>query len=389
MKRLTTATIVCATLLGMCSLCAETGEGASAGEGNVWTLSDGYLQKDGQQDGWKIKASWNLYTKILLVKDENIEGSGILDWDDLILKIGEEEIEDLGVQVDTEGLTTAAVTEFRCNKMKCMGIRGFKGNQTLERVCAGGPRLTALEIGCLKECPKLAAVKFDFPNLRRVRSQVFTGCPSLRVAAADILNPAVTHVEQTAFYKVAGLTGELTLTNIQELSSWAFWDTGLTKLYLAGPLESISDKAFYNDNCAGITNATFDLAENATVHAYAFRGGIGAPFERIRFLRKPFGASSMTNMLGYVKELTDPKACQIRVSRNQWSMEERQASGWWRPATKEGGLSDEELAAKPQGCLGYTEAKLSDWPINGAVRRAWIVHEPSPYDKGGFCVLIR
>lgn len=97
----------------------------------------------------------------------------------------------------------------------------------------------------------------------------------------------------------------------------------------------------------------------------------------------------MTNMLGYVKKLTDPKACRILVSRNQWSVEERQASGWWRPATKEGGLSDEELAAKPQGCLGYTEAKQSGWPIDGVLCRAWIVHEASPYDKGGFCISIR
>ncbi len=97
----------------------------------------------------------------------------------------------------------------------------------------------------------------------------------------------------------------------------------------------------------------------------------------------------MTNMLGYVKKLTDPKACRILVSRNQWSVEERQASGWWRPATKEGGLSDEELAAKPQGCLGYTEVKMSGWPIDGALRRAWIVHEASPYDKKGFCIKIR
>lgn len=387
MKRLTTATIVCATLLGggMCSLCAETGEGASTGERNVWTLSDGYLQKD----GWKIMASWTPSTKILRVENKNMEGSGILDWDDLILKKGEEEIEDLGVQVGFQGLATAAVTEFRCNKMEGMGTWGFKGNKTLERVCAGGPRLTAIDSECLAGCPKLAAVKFDFPNLRRVYGSAFSSCTSLRAAAADILNSAVTSVEGMAFYNVAGLTGELTLTNIQTLGWSAFKETGLTKLYLAGPLESIPEGAFYNDTCAGITNATFDLAENATVHAYAFRGGRGAPFERIRFLRKPFGASSMTNMLGYVKKLTDPKACQIRVSRNQWSMEERQSSGWWRPATKEGGLSDEELAAKPQGCLGYTEAKLSGWPINGVVRRAWIVHEPSPHDKPGFCVRIR
>ena len=387
MKRLIAATAICATLVGggVCALRAETGEGGNAAERNVWTLSDGYLQKD----GWKIKASWNRYTKILLVQNENIEGSGILDWDDLILKIGEEEIEDLGVQVDSEGLATAAVTEFRCNKMQAMGTWGFKGNKTLERVRAGGPRLTAIEQGCLRECPKLAEVKFDFPNLRMVFEQVFTGCTSLRADVKDILNPAVTSFAQTAFYNVAGLTGELTLTNIQSLAALAFHNTGLSKLYLAGPLESIPEKAFYNDSCAGITNATFDLAENATVHANAFRGERGAPFERIRFLRKPFGASSMTNMLGYVKELTDPKACQIRVSRNQWSMEERQASGWWRPATKEGGLSDAELAAKPRGCLGYTEVKMSGWPIDGAVRRAWIVHETSPHDKEGFCVLIR
>ena len=386
MKRLATATIVCVTLLGgVYSLRAEAGEGSSAGERNVWTLSDGYLWKG----DWKIKASWNSNSKILRIEKDGMEGRGILDWDDLILKEGENEIEDLGVQVGFQGLASASITEFHCNKMQDCGSWGFKGNTTLKRVRASGPMLTVINGECFSGCASLEEVKFDFPNLRTIHGNAFSGCTNLKANVADILNSSVTTIDSMAFYNVKGLAGELTLTNVQSLGGSTFKETGLTKLYLAGPLASIPEAAFYNDDCAGITNATFDLAENATVQASAFRGGRGAPFEQIRFLRKPFGASSMTNMLGYVKKLTDPKACRILVSRNQWSVEERQASGWWRPATKEGGLSDEELAAKPQGCLGYTEAKQSGWPIDGVLGRAWIVHEASPYDKGGFCISIR
>ena len=278
MKRLATATIVCVTLLGgVYSLRAEAGEGSSAGERNVWTLSDGYLRKG----DWKIKASWDSNNKILRIEKDGMEGSGILDWDDLILKEGENEIEDLGVQVGFQGLASASITEFHCNKMQDCGSWGFKGNTTLKRVRASGPMLTVINGECFSGCASLEEVKFDFPNLRTIYDNAFSGCTSLKANVADILNSSVTTIDSMAFYNVKGLAGELTLTNVQSLGGSTFKETGLTKLYLAGPLASIPEAAFYNDDCAGITNATFDLAENATVQASAFRGGRGAPFEQI------------------------------------------------------------------------------------------------------------
>ena len=96
MKRLTTATIVCATLLGggMCSLCAETGEGASAGERNVWTLAGGVLSKE----DWQFPANWDGERKFLNVTGYTA-GSGVLDWNGFVLSMGSQMISDLNVVV--------------------------------------------------------------------------------------------------------------------------------------------------------------------------------------------------------------------------------------------------------------------------------------------------
>ncbi len=379
-----TAALVCAAILPLGPFARGDAPSGTEGE-NVWTLTP---LEDGSasilsKGNWQFEAAW--WGNNILRISSHKAGEGVLDWDDIVLRKGDETISDLGVQIGFCALASAPITEFYCNKVESMGTWGVRANKTIERVRASGPRLTTLSTECFSNCPKLTTVKLDFPNLRTIDVQAFANCTSLKADVTDILNPAVTNIDYMAFYNVKGLSGDLVLTNIQTIGGSAFIQTGLTSLHLAGPLSTM-DAVFYA--CDAITNATFDLAEDVTTGT-SFWGGPGAPFERIRFLRKPFGAESMTNLIGFVKGLTDPKACQIRVSRQQWPLEERQACGWWWPATKEGGLSDEELAAKPDGCLGYAEGAPTDWPVMGAKRRAWIVHEPSPYDKAGFIIRIR
>ena len=61
------------------------------------------------------------------------------------------------------------------------------------------------------------------------------------------------------------------------------------------------------------------------------------------------------------------------------------ASGYWEPAAAESGLTEEELAQKPGRCLGIVDVS----PDANKKRRAWVIHRASPYDKPGFCVLVR
>lgn len=85
MNRLLSATVVCAALGLLPYLRAETGEGASAGEGNVWTLSEGILSKE----GWQFPAEWLAAQKILYIAGYTA-GQGVLDWDGFVLRMGKE-----------------------------------------------------------------------------------------------------------------------------------------------------------------------------------------------------------------------------------------------------------------------------------------------------------
>lgn len=374
----------------MCSLRAETGEGGNAAEGNVWTLSGGILSKG----DWRFPAEWQAAKKILNVTGYT-DGSGVLDWDGFVLRMEGQMISDLAVNLVWNVFAAAPITEFRCDKA-IFDSWAFRGNKSLVSVRAGGPRMTILQVECFANCTSLTNVVFDFPNVKAVGYGVFSGCTSLKADVMDILNPGITTID-AAFYgtsNVAGLTGTLTLTNVTSIAKRAFNGTGLTGVYLAGPCTNIQDGVFFN--CTSLREATFDLAPDARVETDNTFGGIwgSAPLERIRFLRKPFDAVSMTNLFTAssknIRSLTAANALVIGVSRSQWPKEEREACAWWRPATAET-LTETELAAMPQGCMGIAEIRFPDgmYAIGGKTRRAWIVHEASPHDKGGFYLRIR
>lgn len=278
-----------------------------------------------------------------------------------------------------------------------LGKFAFSGSSITNVHLAG--TIDSLNENMFKEST-VTNVVLDFPNLTNVAGYVCYNLKTLKSDVMDILKPGVVAVGNNAFYNCYELTGTLTLTNVQTIGANAFYACkGLSEIYLAGPCAGLGSQAFYE--CEGLKRATFDLAENATVGSKAFGKWSPPAFESIRFLRKPFDAASMTNLLfnasgdyGTSRPLTAENACKVYVSKLQWPLEERQACEWWRPATAET-LSEEELAAKPQGCIGVAEIVLSKdddvWSYrrSGTTQRAWIVHQASPYDKAGMIIVVR
>lgn len=288
------------------------------------------------------------------------------------------------------------IVEFYCDVVSEMGKSCFNGCTSMTKAELAGSA-DSLKDGLFRDNTATNVV-FDFPNLTNVAGYAFYNRKTLKADVMDILKPGVVAVAGNAFYNCYELTGTLTLTNVQTIGATAFYECkNLSEIYLAGPCADIGSQAFYN--CSGLKRATFDLAENATVGFETFGRWNPPEFESIRFLRKPFGAASMTNLLFNAtgpynnRPLTAANACTVYVSKIQWPTEERAACEWWRPATTET-LSEEELAAKPKDCLGVAEIVLPNdtaWPdrLRGKTQRAWIVHKASPYDRAGMILVVR
>lgn len=330
---------------------------------------------------------------------EDTSKSGVLDLrSPLRIDDGTDVTEFKSVKFSRSAFGSATdLVDVYCDVVDEMGASCFNGCTSLTNVYLAGAVDTLN--ASLFQNSSVTNVVLDFPNLTNVANHVFYNRKTLKSDVMDILKPGVVAVGGNSFYNNFELTGTLTLTNVQTIGGSAFYTcNGLSEIYLAGPCADLGSQSFYD--CSGLKRATFDLAENATVGDQTFGKWSPPAFESIRFLRKPFNAASMTNLLfnasgdKYTKRpLTADNACTVYVSKKQWTDEERAACEWWRPATADT-LSEEELAAKPQNCLGVAEIVLSDstvWNYKrcGTTQRAWIVHQASPYDKAGMVLVVR
>lgn len=351
------------------------------------TITLGYLLKDNY---YNCVMNWS--------KPDDETKSGVLDLrSPLSIDDGTDVTEFNTVKFSDSAFGGATdIVEFYCDVVSEMGRSCFNGCTSMTKAEFAGSA-DSLKDALFRENTATNVV-FDFPNLTNVSGYAFYNRKTLKADVMDILKPGVVAVAGAAFYNCFELTGTLTLTNVQTIGASAFYVcNNLSEIYLAGPCADIGSEAFYD--CSGLKRATFDLAENATVGSQTFGKWHPPEFESIRFLRKPFGAASMTNLLfnatgpDKARPLTAENACTVYVSKIQWPAEERAACEWWRPATAET-LSEEELAAKPKDCLGVAEIVLSTdtvWKdkLRGTTQRAWIVHKASPYDRAGMILVVR
>lgn len=374
MKQVTVAAIVCAAL-GVCSLRAETTGTESnydrlVREGrNVWRFKPsannndyGMLAQTNALGQWAFSCKFQSWKKFFIIDFPgdpwgNAEqkavyseaaaraGFGVLDFWDVVIVNADDTIKldftsDEGpswrIGILTKRFSELAVTDFRCNRLDDdSGYYGgymFGDNTNLLSAVLGGPTIAT------------------FP-----RYGMGPSVTNLTIIAA----PDVTSFADRAFEGTWGLQS-LTFDDLPKLERFPSWSI-----------------AYYTERGARVLTNWRTIRE-------------------VVFLGKPFNAACMTNLFNGLEmsqrnnaassKLSGDTPCRVYVSKRQWPHAERMASGYWKPATAEAGLTNEELARKPKRCLGIIDVSDANGP-----HRAWVLHRDSPYDekRPGFCVLVR
>lgn len=108
--------------------------------------------------------------------------------------------------------------------------------------------LSLLSINCFRDCRSLTNVSFDGNLLKVIPDYCFYNCPNLENI---ILPSSITSIGDSAFYKCAKL-GDIGLenTNIESISRYAFYSSGITNCNLPTTASSL------NFACFGLSSAT-------------------------------------------------------------------------------------------------------------------------------------
>lgn len=245
----------------------------------------------------------------------------------------------------------------------------------------------------------LTNLVFDFPNATTWHAQ-FHGC-SLTNDISEIVPPHIQNFNTSPGNLGAGVTGELVLTNLCELSDNAgclfpagvssgkikFTGTTLNgqPFRLANP-NALRDVELIATNAteiawryvmnAGVTNLVLDIPNVVAVGGdNNCRLPIPADAKSsVWFYNAPNDPSVVTNLLKNVTAVASnrnqDKYCTIYCSRRQ---------GWKELAAPLEG--DYEKALAPEGCFGVLR--------NNKGRAAWLVNRASPLDPKGTVLCIR
>jgi hypothetical protein len=234
--------------------------------------------------------------------------------------------------------------------------------------------------------------KADWPNLRNMVSYCFMSSP-ITNRIEDIVPPGVTNFGNHVFSSCPNIVGELTLTNVWKIGSTAFHSCKFSRIHLRGPLAEIPSECFAHNTA--LKECVLDLPELDFIRGYAFGVWAGSsPMTNLVIRSKhpiviegdsSFNAShalrdvtfqgpapdvdSLDRLLLRQTAVDGNHACTIFASRNQ--------PGWREIAATP---SAAESPHRPLRCLGvYRESS----------RKAWIVHENSPFDDAGSVLVLR
>ena len=243
----------------------------------------------------------------------------------------------------------------------------------------------------------LTNLVFNFPNATTWGAQ-FHNC-SITNDISEVVPPSIQKFTTTPASLGAGVTGELVLTNLCELSDNAgclfpagvssgkikFTGTTLNgqPFRLANPnalreVELIAPNATeitwrYVMN-VGVTNMVLDIPNVTSVGSDARLPIPTGAKSSVWFYNAPNDADVVTNLLKNVSAVASnrnqDKYCTIYCSKKQ---------GWAALAAPLEG--DYETALAPEGCFGVL--------VNNKGRAAWMVHRASPYDKSGLAIFVR
>ena len=246
----------------------------------------------------------------------------------------------------------------------------------------------------------LTNLVFDIPNATTWSAQ-FHNC-SITNDISEVVPPSIQTFTTSPANLGAGVTGELVLTNLCELSDQAgcLFTDGISSGKIKFTGTSLCGQPFRlktNQNAlreveliapnateitwryvmnVGVTSMVLDIP-NVTSVASGGDGRLPIPTDAkssVWFYNAPNDADVVTNLFKNVSAVASnrnqDKYCTIYCSKKQ---------GWAALAAPLEG--DYEAALAPEGCFGVL--------VNNRGRAAWMVHRASPYDKSGLAVFVR
>ena len=243
----------------------------------------------------------------------------------------------------------------------------------------------------------LTNLVFNYPNATTWSAQ-FHNC-SLTNDVSEIVPPYIQKFTTSPGNLGAGVTGELVLTNLCELSDQVgclfpagvpsgrikFTGTTLNGQPFRMPTpNALRDVELIATNATeityryvmnvGVTNMVLDIPNVTSVGSDARLPIPTDAKSSIWFYNAPNYPTVVTNLLKNVTAVASnknqDKYCTIYCSKKQ---------GWSALAAPLEG--DYENALAPAGCFGVL--------VNNKGRAAWMVHRASPYDKSGLAIFVR
>ena len=350
--------------------------------------------------------------------------SGILDLRELQVIKGEDAANPIivkSVVLSQSAFNTSkfGLKELYCDIISSMGSSCFGNNTDLIKIEVGGD---AEEFPTLliNKCTNLETAAFNFPNIKKAGdgAQTIVGVNLTALKnkfdISTFANPGITNVLKNAF-ATSYFYGDLTLTNVMSLGTYAFSGAALTNVYLSGPLTTLPQYVLRGNGT--ITNVVLDLPKLETIDKEAFGHASAAPQKMIRRVElvsplKDMGqvtnivvfAANSTASLGengYLvydeaqkKNIWQPNNLCIYVSKKQWTPKKEDKWSTDNPSgfvdVDVSNLSDKEKKLLDEETLKNVTGVLITKSGTKTIRKAFIIHKASIYDKKqGFAISIR
>ena len=207
----------------VCRLSAETA---------VWTYNTvGGTMSDGTN--WTLTVSVSDAAAKTLTVTGCSAGSGTLDLGGVVARAGDGDyrVTRIGASAFYHQASLTGRLDLP-DGLVAVGQASFDSTGITE-VHVASEQLESLGRYAFASCSSLSNVMLRSSSLRLIDEGCFFNCGSLASDVANIVNPGVTNIGNSAFYHCSKLTGTLTLTDIQSIAAAALDSTGLTSVRIA------------------------------------------------------------------------------------------------------------------------------------------------------------
>ena len=243
--------------------------------------------------------------------------------------------------------------------------------------------LTYVADSAFRTCKSLGELSFVQANLKTGIKQTFAGCSSLTNLHVSL--PNLLSIKQD--FHGLPLSGRVddwdlsSLTNLVDYGGFGH-DYGLNAQKLTGTLRLPSVTSIGTVSLpAGLTGIDFDAAKLEYVSAHWASWDAVLPLCRLYFRSSMPPRNALDNLMNACAAVDGNKKMTIYCSRDQ--------KGWSAAALTDYTEAEAAAAAKLAAALAPEERLLGIYATQGGARKAWLVHQPSPYDKKPSCLVIR